>query len=673
MLKFFKKMERTRNFILLIFAIVLVGSLVVLYAPTRDRQADLGRSTEIAAKVGPEKITVADVVAFQKQRSQGQPMTLPASFLLNGMIQNKLIRLEAEKLGVAATDAEVAEQIRKAFTPADGKPFDQERYEQVAVRQAGSVSAFEDEFRSLISQQKLAAYLTSGVSVSEEEVIEDYKRRNTKFDLSYVPVNTADLIESINPSDDELKEYFEKNKKSYYISSPQKKIRYLYLATAKVGEKLTISDEELKEAYDKLPEDKKHAGLNVQEIVLRVAKPEDRSQVLAKANGIIETLKKDGEIVSEEKFADVAQGQSENPATALKGGRVPGLVRENKNNPTDPYQRILNMKEGEVTEPLEFGTNFYILRRGKSTPKNFEEAKKELEVSRRNSKAYEANAALATKAAERLKEVKDVKKVAAEFAKEANMSESEMVKETAYVKPGDEIDQLGISQDFEQGIASLEKTDDVGEKISIPGGFAVPLLVDKKDPREAEFDEVKDQVVEAVKKKQADEQIETIAKRIAESVDSPGGISSAASKENLKSRDAKDFILGSPLGEGPSASTSELLEDAIYDLRKGEVTKKPIKVGDNWIIVGVKDRQEADMQGFAKERGQLIRAKLNEKRTRVFADYIAQVKQRMESNGEIKIFKDAIEKIDEATKQNQPQTPQLPQLPQQQIPIPPQG
>jgi peptidyl-prolyl cis-trans isomerase D len=76
------------------------------------------------------------------------------------------------------------------------------------------------------------------VTASEEEVLNDFKRKNTKFDLSYVPVNAADLAQGINPSEEELKNHFEQNKRTYYIGAPQKKIRYVFLNTAKIGEKI---------------------------------------------------------------------------------------------------------------------------------------------------------------------------------------------------------------------------------------------------------------------------------------------------------------------------------------------------------------------------------------------------------------------------------------------------
>ena len=58
-----------------------------------------------------------------------------------------------------------------------------------------------------------------------------------------------------------------------------------------------------------------------------------------------------------------------------------------------------------------------------------------------------------------------MQKVAEEFAAQANMSAKDMVRETGFIKPGDNIENIGVSPDFEQGIAGLENPDDVGDKI----------------------------------------------------------------------------------------------------------------------------------------------------------------------------------------------------------------
>ncbi|MEO7673000.1 MAG: peptidyl-prolyl cis-trans isomerase, partial [Pyrinomonadaceae bacterium] len=486
----------------------------------------------------------------------------------------------------------------------------------------------------------------SGVTVSEEDVLKDFQRKNAKFDLSYVSVNSADLAQSITPTDQELSDYFEKNKANYYIDSAQKKIRYVFVNTAKIGEKLAISDADLRAEYDKLTDDKKISGVLGQEIVFRIPKPEQEQEIFGKASTIHQQMIKEGEFVTETEFSDRAKGQSENPATAANGGRLKGPVRENPNNPTDPYQRLIAMKPGQVTEPISYQGRYFILRRGEAVPKSFEDAKKELEVSLRNRRAYGVAAELAQKVADSLKQSKDAQKTASEFATQANMSVADMVKETAYIKPSDDVPNIGTSPQFEDGIAGLENQNDVGDKVPVQNGFAIPLLVDKKEPRDSEFDEVKAQVTEAVKLEKARSQVEEIAKQIAAGSPSASALAAAALSKNLKVLEAKSFILGSPLGSGPSASTNEALEDAIFGLKMGEVTKTPINIGDSWIIAGVTSRTEANMTEFAKERDRLMDEMLDRKRGEVFQDYLASTKQKMETAGSIKIYEAALAKID---------------------------
>lgn len=662
MLKFFTRLEKTRNFVLILFSVVMVGSLILFYAPTQNTAvADFSRSTEVAAYVGDEEITAGEVFRVKdlySQMSQGRPY--PARTAVSSLISTRVIRVEAERLGLTASDAEVAALIREQNKPADGTAFDQKIYEENVAAQYGSVAAFEQEIRDQISASKLRAFITSGVTVSEQEVLNDFQRKNTKFDLTYVTVNANELAQSIVPTDAELREYFEKNKAAYYISVPQKKIKYVFINTSKIGEKLPITDEELRAEYDALPADKKTAGVLGQEIVLRVAKPEFDGQVYEKATQLVARLKGDGAAtVTEEAFAELAKGHSENAASAANGGKLPGPVRENLNNPTDPYQRLIKMKPGEITDPISYQGRYFILRRGEVVPKSFEEAKAELEVSLRNRRAYAAAAELAEKIAGTLKENKNVEATAAQYAAEANMTLADMIRETPYVKPGDNIENIGISPQFEQGIASLETALDVGDKTPIQNGFAIPMLVDKKEPRDAEFEEVKAQLVDVVKLEQARARVETIAKNIASAAGNAAGIAAAAQANDMKAADQEDFILGSPLGQGPLATRSDELEDAIYALRAGEATSTPIQIGETWYIVGVKDREEASMGDFAAQRDTLMQQMLQQKRGEVFSEYLAATRHRMETEGQIKIYDEVLAKLDAA---DQPAAP--PTMPQ---------
>jgi peptidyl-prolyl cis-trans isomerase D len=298
------------------------------------------------------------------------------------------------------------------------------------------------------------------------------------------------------------------------------------------------------------------------------------------------------------------------------------------------------------------------LRRGGSVAKTFEEAKPDLLASLRNRRGYAVAAKLAERAQNRLKETKDPKKVAQELAADANMKPGEMVKETPFIKPGDEVPGIGSSQQFESAIASLNNTNDVGERTGVKGGFAIPMLVDKKEPRIPDFEEVKTKVAEALKKQRAKEQLDQKANEIASSLTKPADIKAAGEKAGFDVATEEGYKLGSTLGK---AGVSPTLDEAIYALKTGEVIKTPVKVGDNWVVLGVTNRHEADLAEFAKQREQLKQTLLSAKQNQLFEDYIAAVQQRMKQKGKIKVYQDVLASMEEEEPELTP--PQRPQFP----------
>src|SRR5207253_1864725 len=206
------------------------------------------------------------------------------------------------------------------------------------------------------------------------------------------------------------------------------------------------------------------------------------------------------------------------------GGRVAGLVKKDATKPDDPYQKTLDLQPGELTDPIKFKNAYYILRRGDSVPKTFDMAKPELLVSLRNRRGYTVAQKIAQKAQDLLKQTKDPQKVAQQLAAEANMSPADMVRETPFVKPGDDVPNIGSSQQFEDAIAPLNNPNDVGERTGVKNGFAVPMLVEKRDPRIPELDEVKTRVVHVFKEEKAKSQLEEKAKEVIANAKTPGDL-----------------------------------------------------------------------------------------------------------------------------------------------------
>jgi peptidyl-prolyl cis-trans isomerase D len=626
-------------------------SLIVFYAPNRTAMnVDPFKDTTAIAKVGNESVTVADLAQLREGYRQmlGGQMSLAQlggnKRFLEGLIRDRVISQEAARLGLAASDAEVAEKIRKQFSDSSGQFIGIEKYKESVTARYGDLERFERGIRDSIAQEKLKAFVTASVNVSDEEVEEAFKRDKTSFDLNYVVVEPAKVAEKIQLSDDELRSYFDQHKEDYRITVPQKKIRYLYIEQEKAGAKLAISDKELREEFDRLPADRKEAGVKVQQIVMKVARQDLDSQVEQKMKDLLNKLRGADGSVTEQAFSEAARGNSEDPATARNGGFLVRPFKKNPNKANELYDRTLDMQAGEVSDPVKFGNSWYILRRGDSVPKTFEEAKSDLLVSLRNRRGYAEAAKIADRAQSRLEETKDAQKVAQELAASANMSPGQMIRETPYITPGDDVPEIGRNQQFEDAIAGLNNPNDVGERTGIKGGFAIPMLVEKKEPRIPEFDEVKNQIGQKLKSDRANEQIEQRAKELALSVSGAGELKTAAEKAGFEVGDQQDYKLGSPLGK---AGTSPTLDEAIYSLQTGELTRSPIKVADSWVIVGVNNRDEADLAEFASQRDQLTQSLVSARQSQVFEDYISTVQDRMKRDGKIKIYDDVLGRMEE--------------------------
>ncbi|MDQ1640124.1 MAG: peptidyl-prolyl cis-trans isomerase [Pyrinomonadaceae bacterium] len=652
MLKQLSRLKHTRRIIIFGFVILLAVSLIAFFGPGRNSSnAEPSKNTQVIAKVNGDEITVAQVAQLKENYTQmfGGRISLAQlggnKRFLDGLIRDRVVAQEAARLGLAASDAEVADKIRKQFSDASGQFVGMDRYKESVTARYGSIDLFERNVRDEIALEKLKAFVTAAVRVPDQEVQDDYKRKNTDLDVSYIVVSPEKLAEKIQVSDDELKAYYEQHKTDYRYLEPQKKVRYLYIDQEKTGAKIAISDKDLRDEYDKLPPQAKEGGIKIQQIVLKVARKDLDAQVEAKAKDLLAKARAASPDTSEKVFADLARGNSEDAATAKSGGYLARPFKKNPNKVDALYDRVVDMQPGDVSDiPVKYGGNWYILRRGESVPKTFDEAKPELLASLRNRKGYAVAAQLAQRAQTRLKETKDVQKVAQELAAEANMKPAEMIKETPFIKPGDNVPEIGSSQQFEAVVAPLNNPGDVGELTAIKGGFAIPTLVEKRDPRIPDFDEVKTKVAEALKQERAKQQLEQKAQELAASLNSAADMQAAGEKTGFEVGSDIGYKLGSPLGK---AGTSPALDDAVYALKAGEVVKMPVKVGDNWVIVGVKSRTEADLAEFAKQRDQLTQTMVGERQNQVFDDYVAAVTQRMKQAGKIKIYTDVLDGMEE--------------------------
>ena len=126
-------------------------------------------------------------------------------------------------------------------------------------------------------------------------------------------------------------------------------------------------------------------------------------------------------------------------------------------------------------------------------------------------------------------------------------------------------------------------------------------------------------------------------------------------KEGLDAGYEEGWKLTSTLGK---AGTNVAIDDAIYALKDGEVSKTPIKVDDKWVIVGIVKRIEPDFTTFSGgENERLKQQLLGARQNQVFEDYISAVEQRMKRDGKITVYDEVLARMDESIPAAEPNLP----------------
>ena len=148
------------------------------------------------------------------------------------LVQQKVLLQEAHKLGVYATDDDVRQYLRTGPTGQvlfpDGKYIGDQAYRQlIDDRLHISYVEFESQIKDEITVRRLQALITAGVTVSDQEVREIYRKENIKIKFDYAVISADDLRKTINPSDSDLEAFFKKNAAQYAQAVPEeRKITY---------------------------------------------------------------------------------------------------------------------------------------------------------------------------------------------------------------------------------------------------------------------------------------------------------------------------------------------------------------------------------------------------------------------------------------------------------------
>ena len=186
------------------FLWVVILAFIILYIPAFTQDSEQGLGVTVA-QVADEKITLGE---FQRSYARQRQMYMSMyqgrmndemlrrlgveEQALQGLVDERVLALEAERLGIKVDDETLKQRIVTAPDfQQDGRFLGTAEIKKRLERQGMSVKEFEDSFRNSILRERLVGLVTDSVRVTPAEAEREFRRRNEQVKVEYV-VATAD-------------------------------------------------------------------------------------------------------------------------------------------------------------------------------------------------------------------------------------------------------------------------------------------------------------------------------------------------------------------------------------------------------------------------------------------------------------------------------------------------
>ena len=203
-------------------------------------------STDEVARVGSSKITLQQLDNAMRERAdqvrarQGAAVDSrlfesPAfrQSVLNELVEQRLLILEAERLGVAANDVVLRELIAQIPAFQENGKFSPAKYEQVLRAQGLTPSAFEQNLRRDLTTQVLVNGVASTTQISRTQLNQIINAETQERDVAMALLPASDYVKSVTVDDTAVRQFYESNQREFQV--PERvKVAYVVLSDPKV-------------------------------------------------------------------------------------------------------------------------------------------------------------------------------------------------------------------------------------------------------------------------------------------------------------------------------------------------------------------------------------------------------------------------------------------------------
>ena len=532
------------------------------------------------------------------------------------LIKEYVVLLEAERMGIGATEEEVRERIARFPSFQENGRFRISRYQEVLRLNNFTPEEFEGDIRREIAGQKLQRIISDGILVTPEEVEKEFLDRNQEVKVRYVAIDPEQLSE-MAVEEEELRKYFENNKESFKVGE-QRKVRYVKVATD--PNTVEVTDEQIQARIEVLSEKEQ---VRASHILIRFEGDEEA-----------EARKRAGEILrkvqSGQDFAGLARQYSQDETTAEKGGDL-GFFQRGQLVP-EFETAAFSLQPGDVSDLVKTPFGFHIIKTTEK-PGSDPKARRPLaEFEVRQQEADKVTRNLATRIAYELNKGSELEEVA--------QSQGLSVQESPYFGLGDPITGLLVRNDFNQKVFALEKGDVVAP-YQASGNYIVGELADIKLPEAPLFEPLRNRVEEAFKESRREERAREKAYEFYRAAKG-SSFEQKARAQGLSVTTTGFFKKGATVDD--TLKFSPELHSRAFGMDVGQISA-PIEIAGKDIVFTVVEKSEVDSQKLEEERAQITDTLSTRKRSQFFSDYVQNLVDRLDAEDKIEIDQQRIDAI----------------------------
>jgi peptidyl-prolyl cis-trans isomerase D len=550
-------------------------------------------------------------------------MAFMAAQSVENLITDKVLMLEAERLGLIPTEAELAERIRSQLSFV----FDQGGFEayQNFVRQQfqRSIPEFEQALmRDLVIELRLKRLVTDNVLVGEEELKRTYSRSHDAVQLQYLKVPAEPFRAQVQPSEEQIKEFYGQNL-SRYRTQETRSIKAMWVR----GENIPapeVSEAELRAQYDRnLNRFQVEERIQVSHILFMTMdkSEEEIQQIEGQAKEVLAKIRAGSD------FAELAKQYSEDPGNKDQGGELGWVVRGQM--VPNFEQATFALQPGEVSELVKTEYGYHIIKahqRDRAHMQAFDEVKDQI-----RQEIVQERQQL-----DRFRLIDEAVAAARKFGADLDAAGREL---SLPVETYEDFTRFALppalpaSPNLVTSIFSATEGEVITEVAE--DGTLVMVVTSITPARDPEFDEVKVQVTEEWTQRQMGELARQRAQQIADEATAAGGnLAQVASKHGL-SVQTSNFVKRSDVIE--DVGGLQMFGEEAFSREPGAIGG-PITAGPDFAVYRIAAKQEADPTQFYEQRDTLRQQLTQAKRDEMYEIYKGVTRQRYDEAGRIQRY-----------------------------------